>query len=170
MAPLGGLLGGHVDQIALLVQDLEAAMDGYVASLNVSFGVFEVTEATSTFSGSSPQFRIRIGVAQAGLMSIELIQPVAGTTLYSKHLETRGPGLHHLGVYVHNLAEAKSGLAARGYRSILEGRIQGLGEFAYFEAPDMHCIVEPLHLSSKLPLFLARNAVRYSVRKSRRPA
>ena len=170
MAPLGGLLGGHVDQIALLVPDLEAAMDGYVASLNVSFSVFEVTEANSTFSGSSPQFRLRIAVAQAGLVSIELIQPAGGTTLHSKHLETRGPGLHHMGFYVSNLAEAKKGLSARGYQSILEGQIQGLGEYAYFEAPDMHCIVEALHLSAKLPLFLARNAVRYTGPKSPPPA
>ena len=167
MAPLGGFLGGHVDQIALLVPDLEAAMDGYVASLNVSFAVFDITEANSTLSGSSPQFRVRIAVALAGLVSIELIQPAAGTTLHSQHLAARGPGLHHMGVYVSNLAKAKVGLAARGYRSIMEGQIQGLGEFAYFEAPDMHCIVEPLHLSVSLPLFLARNAETYS---GRRPA
>jgi methylmalonyl-CoA/ethylmalonyl-CoA epimerase len=164
MAPLSGLLGGHVDQIALLVPDLEAAMDAYVASLGVTFGVFEVTEATSSFSGSSPQFRIRIAVALVGLVSIELIQPVSGVTLYSKHLETRGPGIHHLGVYVDDLAEAKEGLAGRGYESILEGRIDGLGEFAYFDAPDMHCILEPLQLSSDLPLFLAENATWYSGR------
>lgn len=164
MAPLGGLLGGHVDQIALIVPDLEAAMDGYIASLNISFHVFEVTEANSAFSGSSPQFRIRIAVALAGLVSIELIQPAAGSTLYSQHLESHGAGLHHMGFYVDNLEKARSGLAARGYRLILEGRINGLGEFAYFEAPDLHCIVEPLHLSAKLPLFLAHNAVLYAGR------
>lgn len=170
MAPLGGLLGGRVDQIALLVPDLEAAMDGYVASMNLTFSVFEVTEANSTFSGSSPQFRLRIAVALAGLVSVELIQPAGGTTLHSQHLQSRGPGLHHMGVYVPNLAKAQSGLAARGYRSIMEGKIQELGDFAYFEAPDLHCIVEPLHLSANLPIFLARNAVSYSGPKSRRPS
>lgn len=170
MSPLGGIFGGHVDQVALVVPDLESAMDGYVANLNLSFGVFEVTEVNATLSGSSPQFRVRIAVAQAGPVSVELIQPVTGTTLYSKHLETRGPGLHHLGVYVLDLAQARSHLAARGYQPILEGSIKDLGEFAYFEAPDMHCIVEPLHLSVKFPLFLARNAATYSGRKSPHPA
>ena len=165
MAPLSGLLGGHVDQVALVVPDLEATMDGYIASMNVSFSVFEVSDATSTFSGSSPQYRIRIAVAQAGLTQLELIQPVAGITLYSRHLETRGPGLHHLGIFVTDLAAAKNGLAARGYRSILEGRIPDLAELAYFEAPDLHCIVEPLRLSAKAPLFMARNAKSYTGRK-----
>ena len=165
MAPLGGFFGGQVEQVALLVPNLEAAMDGYIGSLNVAFSVFEVTEANSAFSGSSAQFRVRIAVAQAGLLSIELIQPAGGTTIYSQHLETRGPGLHHLGVYVSDLTAAKSGLAARGYRAILDGRIEGLSEFAYFEAPDMQCIVEPLHLSLGLPLFLARRAKRYTGRR-----
>ncbi len=62
-----------------------------VAKLSVRFGVFEANETMSAFSGSSAQFRIRIAVAQAGLVSIELIQPVSGVTLYSKLLETRGP-------------------------------------------------------------------------------
>jgi len=52
-------------------------------------------------------------------------------------------------------------LAARGYRSIMEGRIKDLATFVYFEAPDMHCIVEPLQRSVKSPLFMARNSVEY---------
>ena len=158
MAPLSGPLGAHVDQVAALVPDLEAAMDAYIGSLGVRFQVFEVDETTSSFSGSSAQFRIRIAVALAGLSSIELIQPVSGITLYSEHLQSRGPGIHHLGFYVDDLEEAKRGLAGRGYRELLEGSIRDLGAFAYFEAPDMHCILEPLQLSSNLPLFLARNA------------
>jgi len=57
------LLPGRVDQIALVVPDLEAAMDGYIAALGVPFGVFEATEKNSAFSGSSGRFRIRIAVA-----------------------------------------------------------------------------------------------------------
>jgi len=43
----------------------------------------------------------------------------------------------------------------------MEGRIKDLATFAYFEAPDMHCIVEPLQRSVKSPLFMARNSVEY---------
>jgi hypothetical protein len=160
----GGLLNGRVDQFAVLVPDLEAAMDGYIAGMGVPFQFFEVNETTSTFSGSSRKFRIRIAVAQAGVLSIELIQPVSGVTLYSKHLESRGPGIHHMGVYVANLTKTKKAFAGRGYRSILEGQIRGLGKFAYFEAPDLHCTLEALQLSLSLPLFLAGNAKWYSGR------
>jgi hypothetical protein len=159
--------GGRVDQIAVLVPDLETAMDGYVAKLGVTFGVFETNHTMSSFS--SRRFRVRIAVALAGLLSIELIQPVSGVTLYGKHLESRGGGLHHVGVHVDDLAEARKSFAGPGCQCILEGRIRGLGEFAYFEAPDLHCIVELLQLSLSFPLFLAKNAKPYSGRPRQTP-
>jgi hypothetical protein len=147
-----------VDQIAFLVRDLDAAMDGYHETLGVAFAVFEVNETTSTFSGSSKRFRIRIAVAFAGSLTIELIQPVSGNTLYSRHLESRGSGIHHVGIYVEDLAAAAKSLAGPGRRSILKGRIHGLGDFAYFEIPAMHCVVELLQLAVTFPLFLASRA------------
>lgn len=151
-------LPDRVDQVALIVPDLETAMDAYIATLGVAFQVFDVDETNSSFSGSSRQYRIRIAVALAGLSSIEIIQPVSGVTLYSQHLASRGPGIHHLAFYVDDLDDARKALSARGYAILLEGRIDQLGAFAYFEAPDMHCILEPLQLSVELPLFLAQNA------------
>jgi len=152
---------GNLDQIGILVPDLEAAMDGYVATLGLKFQVFEVDESAGSFSGSSAHFRTRFGVAQVGLSSIELIQPVSGTTIHSEHLRTRGPGIHHIGIYVPSLTTARKALERRGYTALMEGKIRRLGKFAYFEAPDMHCIVEPLQLSIELPLFLAKNATTY---------
>lgn len=168
VTPVRGLPNRRVNQIAVLVPDLEAAMDAYIANMQLRFKVFEADERTSTFSGSSEQFRIRIAVALAGLLSIELIQPVAGTTLYSQHLESRGPGLHHMGVYVDDLAKAKKSLTRQRYELILEGQINGLGKFAYFDVPEMHCILEVLQFSLSLPLFLIQNATVYSGKKQQR--
>jgi hypothetical protein len=89
--------------------------------------------------------------------------------LYSKHLESRGAGLHHIGVYVEDLAEASRSFAERGYQCILSGRIRELGEFAYFETADLHCIVELLQLSLSFPVFLAKNAECYSGRQPGTP-
>src|SRR4051812_3456946 len=132
MALLSGWPGGRVDQVALLTSDLHAAMAGYHATLGVSFQVFEVDETNSGFSGSSATFRTRFGVALVGLSSIEIIQPVSGTTIHSEHLRSRGPGLHHLGVYVDRLTDVEKSLAGRGYTKLMEGRIDRLGQFAYF--------------------------------------
>jgi hypothetical protein len=58
--------GGRVDQIAVLVPDLETAMDGYIAKLGVTFGVFETNHTMSSFSRSGRRFRVRIAVVLAG--------------------------------------------------------------------------------------------------------
>jgi len=161
MLPPSGPLNGRVDQIGLIVPRLEPAMDAYIATFGVPFQVFEVDETTSVFSGSSPRFRIRIAVALAGAVSVELIQPVSGVTLYSERLLSHGPGIHHLGFYVDSLAKSKKAMAGRGCRVILEGSIRGLGKFAYLEAPDTHCVLEPLQLSAAFPLFFAKHATAY---------
>jgi hypothetical protein len=136
-------------------------MDAYVATMGVRFHVFEVDERNSSFSGSSARFRTRIAVAPAGLTTIELIQPISGNTIHSEHLRTRGPGLHHVGIYVDSLPSALKTLRLRGYQKLMQGKINRLGQFAYFEANDMHCIVEALQFSIEFPLFLADQAKLY---------
>src|SRR5260370_3349675 len=149
-------------RIGIVVPDLNAAMDGYIATLGVAFQVFDVDQTTSSFSGSSADFQLRFAVALIGLSSIELIQPVSGLTIYSQQLKNRGPGIHHIAVYVPDLEASEQGLRQRGYRALMQGQIQGLGRLAYFEAPDMHLIIELLQLSLDLPLFLAEHAAWYT--------
>jgi hypothetical protein len=163
MSPLVGPFGGHVDQVGIIVADLEASMDAYARTIGATFQVFEVDHTNSAFSGSSPRYRTRFGIALAGLITIELIQPAAGVTLHSEFLEKHGPGIHHLGVYVENLEEASRGLGHLGYRTLLKGHINELGRFAYFDAGDLHCVVEVLELESSFPVFLLEHAVSYPV-------
>ncbi len=157
-----------VDRIGIVVRKLEHGMNAYAETLGATFSVFEVDESTSRFSGSSPAFQTRFAVAQIGLLSIELIEPVAGTTIHSEHLETSGPGIHHLGFYVRSLARSMEQLRKKGYTVSMEGEIAGLGKFAYFDAPDLHCTVEVLQLSLTWPLFLARHATPYRLAKTPR--
>jgi len=158
MAPLTGPFGGHVDQVGIIVPDLESAAEAYSGAIGASFQVFEVDQTLGFFSGSSPQFRIRFAVGLAELLTIELIQPVSGVTLYSKFLEERGPGIHHLGIYVPDLTSASAALAGSGCQPILTGEIAALGKFAYFDCPAMHCTLEALELASTFPLFLMSHA------------
>lgn len=156
------MTGFRADQIGIIVPDLETAMDGYIATFGTVFHVFDVDHTTARFSGSSRTFRTRFAIATVGGTSIELIQPHTGTTVHSRHLETHGPGLHHVGMYTLNLRSARGRLERRGCRLLMEGAIDGLADFAYYDAPDLHTIVEPLRLSARMPLFLARRARLYT--------
>lgn len=157
----GHPLGLQVDQLEIIVPDLNAAMDGYVRSFGTCFQVFEVDQTESRFSRSTRRFRLRFGLAQLGGLSIELIQPVSGGTIHKEFLKRHGPGIHHLGVYTLDLSAARRKLDQRGYKLLMEGRIEQVAEFAYYEARDLHCIVELLELSARLPAFLACRASCY---------
>lgn len=156
---LGSLFTPH--HLGIVVSNLEKAMDGYQATLGLSFSVFEATEANSSFSGSGEQFCLRFGIGLLGSTMIEIIEPAAGTTYYSAYLAQHGPGLHHLAFSVLDIHAARSKLDARGCRSLMSGNIQGLCEVSYYDAPDLACVIEPIQFSMELPAFLLKNAAPY---------
>ncbi|MGH7867495.1 MAG: VOC family protein, partial [Candidatus Dormibacteraceae bacterium] len=136
-------------------------MDSWHKNLGTSFSVFEVDETNSRFSGSVPKFKLRFGYGLMGPSAIELIQPLGGETIYSQYLLERGPGLHHLGFLVANLAASRSQLASEGYSLLMEGSIDELGAMAYYRLRGGHCVIEPLQLSIELSLFLTKRATAY---------
>jgi hypothetical protein len=91
------------------------------------------------------------------------VKSVRRDTLQAGYLSS--PGSHEL----RTILQKRGKFAGPGYQCILEGRIRGVGKFVYFEALDLHCIVELLQLSLSLPLFLAENAKWYSGRTRQTP-
>lgn len=156
-----GLISSTLHHVGLVVSDLDAAMNGYRESFGYSFFQFEVNQGNATLSGSSSTFSLRFGIGQLGPSLIELIQPVSGTTIYSRYLAQRGPGLHHLAFSAADLAAARKQLAACGYPCALDGTIRGLVHFSYYEVRGMACVVEPLQLSCNLLALPAQNAQAY---------
>ena len=105
----------------LIVCDLEAAMQAYVQDFGYNFFQFEVNQNNSSFTGSSPTFSLRLGIGQLGLNFIELIQPVSGTTLYSRHLEEKGPGTASPGIFRNGLGRGAKTSCSEGL-SLPSGR------------------------------------------------
>lgn len=147
--------------VGIIVAELGPAMDSWHKNLGISFAVFEANEANSRFSGSGANFRVRFGFGLMGTSAIELIQPLEGETIYSRYLQERGSGLHHLGFLVMDLTASERQLESDGYVPLMKGSINELGTLAYYQAQDGHCIIEPLQLSIELPFFLARHATSY---------
>jgi len=148
--------------VGIIVSDLETAMDAYIANFGYTFFQFEVNEGNASLSGSSPTFSLRFDFGQLGLNLVELIQPVAGTTLYSQHLAQKGPGLHHLAFSATDLAAAGKQFAASGYTCLQNGKINGFVDFSHYQAKELTCIVEPLQLSCDLVAYLLKNAKPYA--------
>jgi catechol 2,3-dioxygenase-like lactoylglutathione lyase family enzyme len=78
-------------------------------------------------------------------MQFELVQPLAGPSIFQDHLTAHGEGLHHVGKYVPDHPAAVAQALAAGFVELQAARgfgAEGDGAFAYFKHPDVALIVE----------------------------
>lgn len=139
------------DQVALVVRDLDAAMAAWIA---LGIGPWRVYTfdperlASMSYLGREVDHAMRVALCAIGPISYELIEPIAGPTVYADHLATHGEGLHHLGYYVDDIDAAIAAMEARGFAAIQTGRGVGLdgdGAYAYFDTEAaLGCVLEAI--------------------------
>jgi catechol 2,3-dioxygenase-like lactoylglutathione lyase family enzyme len=147
-----------IDQVAVVVRDLDAAMRQYSEKLGI--GGWDVYTYgphclhTMTFRGEERPYVMKLALARVGGTAYELIESVEGPNIYEEFLTTRGEGLHHLGYYVEDIDRAIEEMAARGYGLLQSGRGFGTendGAYAYFDTErDFGCILEAIELPPAL--------------------
>jgi methylmalonyl-CoA/ethylmalonyl-CoA epimerase len=59
---------------------------------------------------------VRVGFIPVGETRVELLEPLDAESPIARHLERRGPGLHHICIRVDDIRVAMSRLADAGYR------------------------------------------------------
>lgn len=130
----------QVNQVALVVRDLDAAMRRYWEMLGVgpwkvyTYGPPLVRDMT--YRGRAQAYRMRLALAQVGPLMIELIQPLSDQNIYVEHLDRRGEGLHHLGIFVPSFDQAVAEAGRQGFSLLQSGRGYGRsgdGGYAYFD-------------------------------------
>jgi len=148
-----------VDQVAVVVRDLDAAIQHYVDRLAIgpwdiyTYGPHRMH--TMTFRGENRPYVMKLALAFVGTTMYELIESIEGPNTYEEFLTARGEGLHHLGYYVDDIDAAIDEMAANGYALLQSGRgfgVDGDGAYAYFDTEhDLGCIVEAIELPSVMP-------------------
>ena len=143
------LTGRPVAQIGLLVCDFERALERYTALWGIdawdcyTYGPDVVRELT--YRGRPGTYSMRIALSRS-TPQLELIYPLIGPSIYEEWLETRGPGLHHLGLLVEQLRPEIERMTGAGYELLQSGYGYGLdgdGGYAYFDTVDeLDTIVE----------------------------
>ncbi|MGR0218679.1 VOC family protein [Agromyces sp. ZXT2-6] len=139
----------NVDQVAFLVPDLRAGIEQWNALLGErEWRVYQYAPSTLPrlgFRGGPGQFVMRLALSGSG-PQIELIEPVAGPSLYHEWIKRRGYGPHHVGRFVDDIETAMEALRREGAEPVQWGTGYGLdgdGGFAYYElTPDGDTIVE----------------------------
>ena len=103
-----GLGIGKVHHVAVIVRDLDAALELYRDKLGLT------VETVMPI----PYDRVTIGFLPVGEVKIELVAPNDDTTGAARFLESKGEGLHHVCFEVPDIQAALDKLAADGLQLI----------------------------------------------------
>ncbi len=140
--PLPFLQNG-VAQIAFVVRDLDRTVESYHRLFGIgpwhfyTYGKPLVPHMTR--HGKPADYTMRIALSYFGDMRVELIEQVAGDTVYEEFIERHGYGIQHLGVLVEDVHEAIAQAEAAGLRMVQDGAgfgPDGDGHYAYLDTED----------------------------------
>ena len=130
-----GLGIGRIHHIAVVVRNLETALDLYRDKLGLT--VDTVTPI--------PFDRVTIGFLPVGEVKIELVQPNDDTTGAAKFLESKGEGFHHICFEVPDIQAALDRLAADGLQLIDKTARKGAeGPVAFVHPKSCHGVLVEL--------------------------
>ena len=124
-----------VFQNAWVVDDIEAACATWVEKFGV--GPFFVSEYRDMFDqvwyrGEDASLDMYVGLAQAGPVQIELIQPLVDRCAYRDSVPVGQTGFHHMCVWTHDIEADTAYFDAIGCAAANRGKL-GTLEFAYYD-------------------------------------
>jgi hypothetical protein len=135
-------------QNAWVVDDVEAAMRRWTETLGV--GPFFVGDYTAlltdtTYRGKPSPLSMKIAIAQAGPVQIELIEPTTdGPTAYRDTVPAGREAFHHMCTWSHDWDADQAYYESRGCPLVSAGRLAHNGmRFGYFDTTaQLGCMVE----------------------------
>jgi methylmalonyl-CoA/ethylmalonyl-CoA epimerase len=116
----------RIDQIAIAVEDLDAALELWERAFGITASHREVVASDG----------VEEAMLDVGGVWIQLLQATREDSPIAKYIDRRGPGLHHLGLGVASVSEALDHLRDEGVRLIDEApRPGGSGHTVAFVHP-----------------------------------
>lgn len=141
MSVESGSLGKEIVQVGILVKDVAEAAKRLEKLIGI--GPFEILEPDYrdlTYRGKTGKFKIRVALAKAGPIQIELMQPLYGQTIYDEFAQHKGYGLHHLGIKTDNMEQSVKEMQEKGFRVIQSGNRPGV-KWAYLSTEDQTDVI-----------------------------
>jgi methylmalonyl-CoA/ethylmalonyl-CoA epimerase len=129
-----------VAQVALIVPDLEQAVENYWKLFGIGSWHFytygKPLVKRMSYRGQPAEYKMRIALSYLGPLRIELIELGEGDTVYADFVREHGYGVHHFGVLVDDMAQALAQAEAAGLELTQGGAGFGRdsdGHYAYLD-------------------------------------
>jgi len=121
-------------QVAIVVEDIEAAAAAWAAVLGVPMPQWQITgpleETHATYYGEPTAARAKLAFFDLGQLRLELIEPDEEPSTWREFLDTYGPGIHHVAFNVADMQETVARLEEVGVPLVQQGDFPG-GCYAY---------------------------------------
>jgi len=139
----------NMTQVGVIVDDIEKAAQAWSNFLGMDevphISVAEGHESRPTvFRGNPSNATARLAFFQLDNITIELIEPLEGSSTWREFLEEHGPGIHHIAFNVDNMEHSVQLFGEVGIKEVQHGG-WGTGEYAYMDASgSLELIIELL--------------------------
>jgi methylmalonyl-CoA/ethylmalonyl-CoA epimerase len=148
--------GRQPDQVSVLVPDLREGVEAWSRVLGddgwLVYSYNPETLPESTFHGEPGAFRIRLAL-KGRAPQVELIEPIAGPSMYHEWIEEHGWGMHHVGYWIPSIDDLVERFRAAGREPDMTGAGYGLngdGGYAYYDlTAELGVVVEFIEVPSE---------------------
>lgn len=146
MIPAPGVPGRHVMQVALMVEDLEAACANWTGTTGIGpfLTVPHVLLDEYDYRGRKASgLDFSVAIAQSGGVQIELVQQHGDhPSAYRDTIAKGEGGFHHLGIYTADYDAAYAHYVDRGFVVAVDGTFGGF-RFSYIDTSKaIGCMIE----------------------------
>jgi methylmalonyl-CoA/ethylmalonyl-CoA epimerase len=124
---------GPMDQVAFIVRNIDQALPAYEALFG-KFHVITVPSMEAKYRGKTVSAKLRLALARAGSLEIELVEAGGGGPPHGDYLEHYGEGLYHVRFKVQRVQDTLLAMEAAGFVQVYSGQAQTV-RWAYVEAP-----------------------------------
>ena len=127
--------------IGVVVEDIDKTTEFLNSLLGMrSWIIKEYSPSQDELMVGGP-FGLKEAHAKIKGIEVELLQPLAGDSIWSQFLETRGEGLHHISFIVSNWEESVPKIQNRGGKMVAGATFEGK-RWAYFATKSGGLIIE----------------------------
>jgi len=135
-------------QVSVVVKDIDRAIEHYES---LGIGPFKRISLEGLMEkiqyGKPVDLNLKVAIANAGSIDIELIQPVEGAPLQQEFLDTKGEGINHIGFRVDDIDKEEANLVRKGLKVVQRVR-RSTGGSSYFDTRDVGGVLFELYQSA----------------------
>jgi methylmalonyl-CoA/ethylmalonyl-CoA epimerase len=146
-APSSPLKGLKLAQVAIGVRDIDASRRRWAAVLGADVPDIVEVEAGSrvrmTYRGLPSNARVKLAFFDLGGVQLELVEPVGEASSWKEGLDRNGEAVHHLAFWTEDMVKTAAELNEHGAELVQRGDM-GEGQYAYFDAEPLGCVLELL--------------------------